>query len=151
MNSSTLELTATGSHRAAPRVAQVDENTGRKPKTVARLADWEYLEKSIHRLICGWGSFFADWDDIVAVHRHVWEASECVRRLRERLVQFPGTTGNLDAPVSPCLEKLVNTVLLAPSHQDAVDGIYHLLSGALVASYLDGGILNSHRKLSPCG
>src|SRR4028118_672562 len=122
---------------AAPHQLQVDETSGSKPKTVARLSDWEYLEKSLHRLICGWGRFFGEWDDITAVHRHVWEQSECVRRLRERLVQFPGTTNNLDAPVAPRLEKLVNTVLLAPSHQDAIDGIYHILVGALTASYLD--------------
>ena len=35
----------------------MDAQAGRKPKTVARLADWEYVEKSLHRLICGWGSF----------------------------------------------------------------------------------------------
>ncbi len=40
-------------------------------------------------MIAGWGRHFTDWNDITACHRHVWEQAECVRRLRERLGQFP--------------------------------------------------------------
>lgn len=119
------------------REIQVSAETARKPKVVARLSDWEYLERSVHRLLTGWTRYIAEWDDKVACHRHIWEQSECVRRLRERLVQFPGSSHNLDGPVSEKLEKLVDTVLIAPTHQDAVDGIYQLLCGALSASYLD--------------
>jgi hypothetical protein len=119
----------------APREVLVDQR-GSKPKTVARLSDWEYVERSIQRLIAGWGRYFAEWNDKVAVHRQIWEQAECVRRLRERLVQFPGSTHNLDQPVSRRLEALANAVLLAPSHQDAVDGIYQILNGALTAAYL---------------
>jgi hypothetical protein len=109
---------------------------GSKPKTVARLSDWEYIERALQRLIAGWGRYFAEWADKVAVHRHIWEEAECVRRLRERLIQFPGSTHNLDQPVAQRLETLANTVLLAPTHQDAVDGIYQLLNSALTAAYL---------------
>jgi hypothetical protein len=87
-------------------------------------------------MIAGWGRHFCDWEDKVAVSRHVWEQSECVRRVRERLTQFPGTTGNLDQPVSERLETLVNGVLEAPSHEDAIDGMFQLLIGAQVKSYL---------------
>jgi hypothetical protein len=103
---------------------------------VARLNDWQYVERSIHRLIAAWGRNFAEWEDIVTCHRHIWEQAECVRRLRERIVQFPGSVNNVEAPVSARLEKLANTVLLAPSFEDAVDGIYQFLSGALTLSYL---------------
>jgi hypothetical protein len=122
---------------------QVDAASGSKPRTVARLQDWEYLERALMRLIAGWGRYFADWDDKVAVHRHIWEQAECVRRLRDRLAQFPGSVHNLDVPVSRRLEDLANAVLLAPSHQDAVDGIYQLLSGALTGAYL-GYIQRAH-------
>lgn len=115
---------------------QVDAGSGSKPRTVARLQDWEYLEGSLMRLVAGWGRYFADWNDKVAVHRHIWEQAECVRRLRDRLAQFPGSVHNLDQPVSRRLELLANTVLLAPSHQDAVDGVYQLLTGALTGAYL---------------
>ncbi|HEU5099825.1 MAG TPA: hypothetical protein VFU22_12430 [Roseiflexaceae bacterium] len=118
------------------RTVLVDAASGGKPKTVALLSDWEYLERSIQRLIAGWGRYFAEWNDKVAVHRQIWEQAECVRRLRERLTQFPGSVHNLDRPVSARLEALANTVLLAPSHQDAVDGIYQLLTGALTGAYL---------------
>jgi hypothetical protein len=118
------------------RELQVDADTRRKPKVVARLNDWQYVERSIHRLIAAWGRNFAEWEDKVACHRHIWEQAECVRRLRERIVQFPGSVNNVDAPVSARLEKLGNTVLLAPSFEDAVDGIYQFLSGALTMSYL---------------
>jgi hypothetical protein len=91
---------------------------------------------SIHRLIAAWGRNFSEWEDIVTCHRHIWEQAECVRRLRERIVQFPGSVNNVEAPVSARLEKLANTVLLAPSFEDAVDGIYQYLSGALTMSYL---------------
>ncbi len=120
-----------------PRQILIEPDGGRKPKTVARLADWEYIERSIHRLIAGWGRHMSQWEDKTATHHHIWEAAECVRRLRERLTQFPGSTNNLDMPVSRKLEVLVNTVLLAPSHEDVVDGIYQILTGALVKSYLE--------------
>jgi hypothetical protein len=42
-------------------------------------------------------------------------------------------------PVSPRLEKLVNTVLMAPSFEDALDGIYGSLTSALVTAYLTYG------------
>ena len=120
----------------SPRALQVDSHTGKKPKIVAQMADWQYLERSLHRMMAGWGRHFSEWTDKVAVSRHVWEQSECVRRLRERLEEFPGTTSNLETPVSATLETLVNTVLLAPAHEDAVDGIYQILTGALVQAYL---------------
>lgn len=89
----------------------------------------------MHRLICAWGREIAPWDDKSAIHRHVWDQAECVRRLRERIVQFPG--GKPDAPVSARLERLANTILLAPSLEDALDGIYLLLLKALVSAYGD--------------
>src|SRR5215212_5749791 len=121
----------------AARAVLVEPTSGSKPTTVALLSDWEYLERSIQRLIAGWGRYMAEWEDKVIVHRQIWEQAECVRRLRERLTQFPGSVHNLDRPVSRQLEVLANTVLLAPSHQDAVDGIYQLLAGALTSAYLN--------------
>ncbi len=56
-----------------------------------------------------------------------------VRRLRERISEFPG--GKPDAPVSGRLQTLANAVLLAPSFEDALDGIYQCLTKALAASY----------------
>lgn len=119
-----------------PRAVEVEPEGGRKPRTVARLRDWEYLERSLLRLVAGWGRYAAEWQDKIVVHRQIWEQAECVRRLRERLAQFPGSVHNLDAPVSARLEQLANTVLLAPTHQDAIDGIYQLLTGALTMAYL---------------
>ncbi len=49
-----------------------------------------------------WARHFADWEDKRAVCRHDWEQLECVRRLP--LMEFPGTTGNLDAPLLGRLE-----------------------------------------------
>ncbi|MEM1208953.1 MAG: hypothetical protein AAGI54_06755 [Planctomycetota bacterium] len=118
-----------------PRSVLVDANSGKKPLTVDRLRDWEYLERCLHRLICAWGRFFPDWNDKVTVHRHVWEQAEAVQRLRDRLVEFPGRESNLDQPVSPRLEAFANTVLDAPTHDDAVDGIYQVFCNALVDSY----------------
>lgn len=121
---------------AGPREVQVDATTRRKPRVVARLAEWEYLEQSFHRMLCGWGRHFSGWNDKVNLFRHIWDEAECVRRIRERLGQFPGTASNLDAPVSRKLEDLANAVLLAPSFEDALDGMFHFYNGALVKSYL---------------
>ncbi len=116
------------------KAVQVDAATRTKPKNLFRLYDWEYLEKSLHRMLAGWGRNFCEWDDKTAVHRHVWQTSECVKRLRKRIGEFPG--GNLDVPVSARLEALANAVLLAPTFEDALDGIYQEFAGALVHSYL---------------
>ncbi|MEX0774628.1 MAG: hypothetical protein WD042_02815 [Phycisphaeraceae bacterium] len=120
-----------------PRTVEIVADSGRKPRSVERLRDWEYVERQMHRLICAWGRYFADWQDKIVVHRQVWEQAECVRRLRSRLAQFPGAAANLDQPVSAALERLTNTVLLAPSHQDAAEGIYGLLNRLLVKAYAD--------------
>src|SRR5580700_5250908 len=97
---------------------QVTPDTGKKPLVVAYLSDWQYLERSFQRLICAWGRWIADWDDKVAISRHIWEQAEAVQRIRDRSCEFPGTTQNADAPVSAGLEHLVNQVLLAPSADD---------------------------------
>jgi hypothetical protein len=113
----------------------VDQTTKAKPKIVDRLNDWQYLERTAHRLLAAWGRHMADWEGKSALHRHVWDQAECVRRLRERVEQFPG--GKPDAVVSPLLETLGNALLHAPSFDDALDGIYRLLLKALVAAYVD--------------
>ncbi|MBL8995465.1 MAG: hypothetical protein JNM63_19115, partial [Spirochaetia bacterium] len=119
---------------AFPKAVQVDASTRTKPKNLFRLYDWEYLERSMHRLLAGWGRNFCEWDDKTAVHRHVWQTSECVKRLRKRITEFPG--GNLDVGVSSRLEDLANAVLLAPTFEDALDGIYQEFAGALIHSHL---------------
>ncbi|CAN5691866.1 hypothetical protein BH11ARM2_BH11ARM2_18700 [soil metagenome] len=118
------------------REVQVDPTGGKKPRVVSRLADWEYLERSVHRALAGWGRHLAEWDEKVAVCRHIWEQAECVRRIRDRLAEFPGTRGNQNRPVSVRLERLVNAALLAPSVEDALDGIHGILNAAIVKSYI---------------
>lgn len=122
-------------HLHGPHRPLVDESTRTKPKTVDLLNDWQYLEKSIHRILAGWGRRVTGWDDKSAIHRHVWEQSEIVSRLRARIREFPG--GKPDAPVSARLEGLANAVLLAPTLEDAVDGVHFLLGRTLVAAYVD--------------
>lgn len=121
---------------SAGRLVQVNLDTRKKPVVVAYLAEWEYLEKSLHRMLCGWGRHFGEWQDKVSLFRAVWESAESVRRIRERLVQFPGTQSNLDLAVSSRLEDFANAVLLAPSLDDAVDGILQIYGEALARAYL---------------
>ena len=118
---------------SAPRRLVITNESKQKPLIVDLLNDWQYLEKGTHRLICAWGREIAPWFDKSTIHRHVWDQAECVRRLRERVAQFPG--GKPDAPVSSRLEQLANTVLLAPSLDDALDGIYEMLLKALLTAY----------------
>jgi hypothetical protein len=122
-----------------PRRVLVTPESKQKPTIVDLLNDWQYLEKATHRLICAWGRGIAPWYDKSAIHRHVWDQAECVRRLRERVSQFPG--GKSDAPVSGRLEQLANTVLQAPDLNDALDGIYEILLKALLTAY---GEYSSH-------
>jgi hypothetical protein len=112
----------------------VDASTRMKPKVVELLNDWQYIERSIHRTIAGWGRRMASWEGKSALHRHIWEQAEIVRRLRERVGEFPG--GKPDAAVSARLETLANAALLAPSLDDALDGIYRILLQPLVAAYV---------------
>lgn len=114
---------------------QVDASSGKVPSSVRRLCNLAYLERSIHRILCGWGNQFEAWEDKVAVCRHVWEQACIVDRLRNRIAQFPGMKA--DEPVSAKLETLANTVLCAPSFEDAIDGIYQVLNTAMVNAYLD--------------
>ncbi len=113
----------------------VDETTRTKPKTVDLLNDWQYWEQSVHRILAGWGRHVAGWEDKSALHRHVWEQAQVVNRLRARIAEFPG--GKPDAPVSARLEELANAVLLAPSLEDAMDGVHLLLGKALAGAYVD--------------
>ena len=102
----------------------VEPSTKQRPRNVDLMNDWQYVERCIHRLLAAWGRDLPEWENKSALHRHIWDQAECVRRLRERVEQFPG--GKADAPVSARLEHLANAVLLAPSLQDALDGIYEL-------------------------
>ncbi|HEY5550657.1 MAG TPA: hypothetical protein VIK52_02125 [Opitutaceae bacterium] len=111
----------------------VDPGTKQRPRNVDLLNDWQYVERSIQRLLAGWGRDIARWEDKSGIHRHIWDQAGSVRRLRERIEQFPG--GKADAPVSPKLEELANAVLLAPSLDDALDAIYELLLKTLVGAY----------------
>jgi hypothetical protein len=120
---------------SSARIVLVEESSRLKPKTVDRLNDWQYVERTIHRLLAAWGRHIADWDDKSALHQHVWEQAESVHRLRARVREFPG--GKPDAPVSARLERLGNMVLQAPTANDAIDGIYNLLLMALVNSYVE--------------
>lgn len=118
----------------APRpIVLVEPTTRQRPRNVDLMNDWQYVERSIHRLLAAWGRDVPEWENKSAIHRHIWDQAECVRRLRDRVEQFPG--GKADAPVSARLERLANAVLLAPSLQDALDGIYELLLKTLVAAY----------------
>lgn len=136
MNMVVERSSASSESETRPREVQVDPQGGKKPRVVARLADWEYLERSLHRALAGWGRSLSEWDDKIAVSHHVWEQAECVRRVRSRRAEFPGTKGEGDAAVSEKLERLVNAALLAPSLEDALDGLYGVLNAAVVRSYI---------------
>lgn len=111
----------------------IEAHTKQRPRNVDLLNDWQYVERSLQRLLAAWGRAVAGWDDKSGIHRHIWDQAECIRRLRERIVQFPG--GKSDTPVSPRLEQLANAALLAPSLEDALDAIYELLLKTLVGAY----------------
>ncbi len=121
--------------RTSARYVQVKSATKQKPPIVDQLNDWHYLERTAHRLLAAWGRHMADWEGKSALHRHVWDQAESVRRLRTRVEEFPGAKP--DAAVSAKLEKLANTLLFAPSFDDALDGIYLLLLKAAMAAYVD--------------
>jgi hypothetical protein len=113
----------------------IDVHTRQKPRTVDLLNDWQYVERSVHRLLAAWGRRVAAWEDKSAWHRFVWDQAQIVKRLRGRIDEFPG--GKPDAPVSARLEQAVNTVLLAPGLEDAIDGIFCLLLQTQVSAYAD--------------
>lgn len=113
---------------------QVSRETRNRPAIVDCLNNWQYVEKSIHRLLAAWGRNFAEWDDKSALHRQIWDQAEIVQKLRDRVAQFPG--GNPDAPVSRRLEELGNAVLLAPTFEDAVEGIHEILGRNMAKVYI---------------
>lgn len=119
--------------RPPKRTVLVDSASRRIPVTVHRLAVWQYLERSVHRMLCAWARHQDAWDDVSAIHRHIWDQAEIVRRLRDRIEQFPG--GKADAPVHQSLEAVAESVLQAPAFEDALDGIYRDLNAALTGAY----------------
>lgn len=115
------------------RTVLVEATSRRIPLTVFRLNAWQYLERSLHRMLCGWARHQTEWDDVSAIHRQIWDQSEIVNRLRQRVSQFPG--GKADAPVNRVLESVAESVIDAPTIEDAIDGIFGLLSPALSGAY----------------
>ena len=61
-------------------IAQIHLDSGKVPHSALMLADMEYLERSIHRMLCAWGNQFLAWEDKQALSQHVWEQAEVVRR-----------------------------------------------------------------------
>lgn len=127
-------LMATVSKELSARDLQVSPETRKVPEIVNRLNDWQYIERTLHRLLAAWGRYQSSWDDKVALHRHVWDQAEVVRRLRERIAQFPG--GKPDALVSPELEQLGKAALQAPDFENALDAIYGVLLQAMLRAYV---------------
>ena len=115
------------------RTILVESTSRRIPLTVFRLSVWQYLERSIHRMLCGWARHQTEWDDVSAHHRQIWDQTEIVNRLRRRMEQFPG--GKADAPVNQAWETMVETVIDAPTFEDAIDGIFLFLGSALTKAY----------------
>lgn len=117
------------------RKVLVSATTRHVPELVRQLNEWQYLERTLHRLLAAWGRHHREIDDKAALHRHVWDQAEVIRRLRDRVEQFPG--GKPDAAVHPGFEELANTALLAPTFEDALDAIYHHLLRAMVRAYAE--------------
>ena len=113
----------------------VSATTRHVPEFVRQLNEWQYMERTLHRLLAAWGRHHGEIDDKAALHRHVWDQAEVIRRLRDRVEQFPG--GKPDAAVHPAFEGLANVALFAPTFQDALDGIYHYLLRALTRAYAE--------------
>ncbi len=123
------------------RKVLVSAATRHVPEFVHQLNEWQYVERTLHRLLAAWGRHHAEIDDKAALHRHVWDQAEVIRRLRERIEQFPG--GKPDHAVHPAFEALANAALCAPDFQDALDAIYHHLLRPLVQAYA-GHVRNAH-------
>ena len=123
-----------GSQKETPKVL-VTAATRRVPVFVRQLNEWQYVERTLHRLLAAWGRHHSELEDKAALHRHVWDQAEVIRRLRDRIGQFPG--GKPDAAVHPAFEKLANAALLAPSFQDVLDAVYHHLLRPLVRGYAE--------------
>jgi len=103
------------------------------PNSYVLLSNWRYLEYSILRIIAGWGRCAGDWEDKLAVCNHVWLQAVIVDRMRRRLEMFPG--GRAEGPVNGVFERIVNSVLLAPSFKDAMAAVHEVIGGMLVATY----------------
>ncbi len=123
------------------RKVLVSTTTRHIPDIVRQLNEWQYLERTLHRLLAAWGRHHQELDDKAALHRHVWDQAEIIRRLRERIEQFPG--GKPDAWVHPAFESFANVVLLAPAFEDALDAVYHHLLCPLVRAYAEH-VQNAH-------
>ena len=58
---------------ASQPIVQVGPTSGKIPHSALILSEMEYLERSIHRMMCGWGNQFLEWKDKQALSRHAWE------------------------------------------------------------------------------
>ena len=117
------------------RKTLVSVGTRNIPELVRQLNEWQYVERTLHRVMAAWGRHHAELEDKAALHRHVWDQAEIIRRLRDRIEQFPG--GKPDAHVHPGFQKMADIALFAPTFQDALDAVYHILLRALVRAYAD--------------
>jgi hypothetical protein len=113
----------------------IDINSKRQPFSISLLNQWQYMERTIHRMLAAWGRHMDDWPAKATLHRHVWDQAEIIRRLRERIKQFPG--GKPDAGVSPAFARVAEVALFAPSFEDALDGIYQIILQTLTKAYVD--------------
>lgn len=119
----------------------IDPNSRNIPHSVPLLNQWQYGERTIHRLLAAWGRHMAEWEGKAALHRHVWDQADIIRRIRERVSQFPG--GKPDAPVAIEFERVASIALHAPTFDDALDGIYKIILQTLTKAYVDY-VQNAH-------
>ncbi len=96
------------------------------------LAQWQYVEYSAMRVLCGWGRDAREWDDKLQMCYGAYLQSQNTDKLRNRLEMFPG---NPDAPVHGDFETALNTLFAAPNFNQAMAALHELVYPTLDAAY----------------
>ena len=96
------------------------------------LAQWQYVEYSAMRVLCGWGRDARKWDDKLAMCYGTYLQSQNTDKLRGRLEMFPG---NPDAPVHGDFERALGTLFEAPSFDQVMAALHELVYPALDGAY----------------
>src|SRR5437867_783407 len=113
-----------------PKANVVGYNITENTRLLRRYAT---IERRSMRILCAWLPEIPEWEVKKAIARHLWDESEHVTWLRQRLLELRG--GRADADAEPAIVMLMDEAINAPNTAGLIAGLYLGVKRRLLEAY----------------
>jgi hypothetical protein len=113
-----------------PKANLVGYNITENARLLRRYAT---IERRSMRILCAWLPEIPEWEVKKGVARHLWDESEHVTWLRQRLLELRG--GRADADAEPAIVMMMDEAINAPNTAGLIAGLYLGVKRRLLDAY----------------